>query len=432
MKTITLACFLFLTAFFANTVTAQFVAGAGNTTVLLNNGDLVGIGTLAPTPYKINVVRTDNNSSFAMFRNATANATTGTVLIDLQNSAAIRWRYGVGGVGNGLGLTAGQFYIERAGIGAVLTIPTNGNVGIGVNAPAQKLQVNGNIGTIGDQSGLFFSNGEFFKDAPGVGIANLEIRAHANFAPDGNCAHNLGTPTLQWNNLYLCGTVMKVQKGVSNIQDLTYGLKDILKLRAVTYTDDQKKIGLIAQEAQKVIPEMVSTSTIITDEATGKVTTMQNEQLGLDYDVLVPVLVNAIKEQQAAIEAKDKQLNDLQAQVEEFQTQLNELKSMLVTQGLQPGNKIGNENSSKAILQSVAPNPFNTKTTIRYFIPNNGGSVAINIVAANGGVMKTYSGLQKGSGQLVINGSELAAGTYMAVLVVNGVKVGSKQMVLTK
>jgi hypothetical protein len=397
MKTITLGCFLFLAGSFANAVTAQFVGGAGNTTVLFNNPDLVGAGTLAPT-YKLEVIRSDGNSKIAMFRNSyTGDNLDRTSLIDIQNGSGIRWRCAVGGTGNGLGLNAGQFYIERPGGNVVLTmLQNNGNVGIGVKAPVTKLQVAGHI------------------------------------TPSVNCIWDLGSPNLQWHNLYLCGIVMRVQKEVSNIQDLTYGLKDILKLRAVTYTDDQKKIGLIAQEAQKVIPEMVSTSTISIDETSGKITEEKNKHLGLDYDVMIPVFINAFKEQQAAIEAKDKQLNDLQAQVEEFQTQLNELKSMLVTQGLQQGNKIGNENLSKAILQSVAPNPFNTTTTIRYFIPDNAGSVAINIVGANGGVMKTYSGLQKGTGQLVINGSELAAGTYMAVLVVNGVKVSSKQMVLTK
>jgi hypothetical protein len=316
--------------------------------------------------------------------------------------------------------------------GANINVHTQFNlnqVGIGVFTPTEKLQVAGNIFIDGDQFSLIFENGQFIKDDPG----NLgQLRVHANWLPDANCAHDLGANTLQWRDLYLCGAVKKVQKGISNIQDLTYGLKDILKLRAVTYNDDQKTIGLIAQEAQKVIPEMVSNSTIKIDETTGKITEEKNENLGIDYDILGPVLVKAVQEQQAAIEAKDKQLNDLQAQVEEFQTQLNELKSMLVTKGLLPGNKIGNESSSKAILQSVAPNPFNTKTTIRYFIPDNAGSVAINIVGANGGVMKTYSGLQKGNGQLVINGSELAAGTYMAVLVVNGLKVSSRQMVLTK
>ena len=49
------------------------------------------------------------------------------------------------------------------------------------------------------------------------------------------------------------------------------------------------KVGLIAQEVREIVPEVV-----LGDEA--------KETLGLNYAELVPVLINAIKEQQHQID----------------------------------------------------------------------------------------------------------------------------------
>jgi hypothetical protein len=88
----------------------------------------------------------------------------------------------------------------------------------------------------------------------------------------------------------------------TNIKPLTYGLGELLRLKPVSYNwidPNQSKntqLGLIAQEAREVIPEMV-----IGDESKG--------MLGVNYTELIPVLINAIKEQQ-------KQIDDLKKQVE--------------------------------------------------------------------------------------------------------------------
>jgi len=87
-----------------------------------------------------------------------------------------------------------------------------------------------------------------------------------------------------------------------DIKSSSYGLKELLSLRPVTYQwrDPEKhgqgtQVGLIAQEVQKIIPELVT--------ARG-----HGDELALNYVGLVPVLVKAIQEQQAQIQAlKDQQ-----------------------------------------------------------------------------------------------------------------------------
>jgi hypothetical protein len=58
------------------------------------------------------------------------------------------------------------------------------------------------------------------------------------------------------------------------------------------------KIGLIAQDVRKVVPEVV-----VGDET--------KENLGMNYAELVPVLINAIKEQQKEINSIQHQINNL-------------------------------------------------------------------------------------------------------------------------
>lgn len=78
-------------------------------------------------------------------------------------------------------------------------------------------------------------------------------------------------------------------------------LDKINQLKGVSFTwknDNKKSIGLIAQDVEKVFPELV-----LTDENTGL--------KSLQYGNLVAVLIEAVKEQQ-------KQINELKKEIEEL------------------------------------------------------------------------------------------------------------------
>ena len=85
------------------------------------------------------------------------------------------------------------------------------------------------------------------------------------------------------------GSDLRLKKNISN---LGYGLHEIMQLRPVSYqwrepADGKPNLGLIAQEVEQVIPEIVAHGT---DEAS---------MMGLNYTALVPVLIKAIQEQNA-------------------------------------------------------------------------------------------------------------------------------------
>ena len=75
-----------------------------------------------------------------------------------------------------------------------------------------------------------------------------------------------------------------------NIKPTNYGLNELLKLNPVEFKwkeKDGKEIGLIAQEVEEIVPEIIKENKRINDDTLYK---------QVDYEKLVPVLINSIKE----------------------------------------------------------------------------------------------------------------------------------------
>ncbi|MFC1742077.1 tail fiber domain-containing protein, partial [Nanoarchaeota archaeon] len=85
-----------------------------------------------------------------------------------------------------------------------------------------------------------------------------------------------------------------------DITDIDYGLEAVMDLRPVSYKmkngSNHTLLGLIAQEVEDVIPELVRYG---------------NDHYGLVYDGFTPVLTKAIQEQQAEIESLQDQVDSL-------------------------------------------------------------------------------------------------------------------------
>jgi hypothetical protein len=99
----------------------------------------VGVGITTPAaPLEIAVT----TSLGAKLRNRNTTTTAdGTIIFDMANNSGNLWRTAVGGKNNGIGINAGQYYIERAGIGATFLIDQTGKTGIGNVAPVAQLDV---------------------------------------------------------------------------------------------------------------------------------------------------------------------------------------------------------------------------------------------------------------------------------------------------
>jgi len=83
-----------------------------------------------------------------------------------------------------------------------------------------------------------------------------------------------------------------------------------------------------------------------------------------------------------------------------------------------------------AALYQNSPNPWTETTEIRYELPEGAKDAAIYIFDLSGKLLKTLTATSAGS--VTLKGSELKAGLYFYSLVVDGQKIDTKQMILTK
>jgi hypothetical protein len=109
-----------------------------------------------------------------------------------------------------------------------------------------------------------------------------------------------------------------------NIQPIQLSLEKVMQLAGVSYEwkieeygskgfTEGRQIGLIAQDVEKVLPELVRT-----DEKGYK---------AVAYDKLMPVLVEAVKEQQSLISEKDARIEKLEKAIEMMEKRLRSLET---------------------------------------------------------------------------------------------------------
>jgi hypothetical protein len=228
-----------------------------------------------------------------------------------------------------------------------LTLLRNGNLGLGVLAPAEKLHVSGGnariegvvqLGTTPGINGVEFAYGLagkqsdagkicygcFGDPAHWLGIVGgglqanggsdrviklwseggLRIKGHA--LPNTDNGHSLGQSGLRWSSVWAVnGTINTSDANLkTNITTSPYGLSEVMQMNPVQYNwktnpKEDLQIGFLAQDIQKIIPEAV-------------VVPENGDPLGMKYTELIPVLVKAIQEQQKRIEELEKIVKKLQ------------------------------------------------------------------------------------------------------------------------
>ena len=168
----------------------------------------------------------------------------------------------------------------------------------------------------------------------------------------------------------------------------------------------RKKAGFIAQELEEVFPEAVYT--------------LPNGKKAIAYSEIIPLLVEAIKEQQNEIDelkqAKTVQTRSVIGEDEGKQSDMNSLM----------------DERLKAKLYSNIPNPFKEQTTISFFIPETASGASIHIYNLQGKQIKQINIEERGNGSVIINGYELTPGMYMYTLIVDGKEIDTKKMILTE
>ena len=146
--------------------------------------------------------------------------------------------------------------------------------------------------------------------------------------------NTLGKTNRRWGAVYATNGVITTSDMnlKTNVQPLTYGLKELLKLNTITYNwknyklgkttipleKQEKKIGFSAQQLLEILPEVVQTHSWVPVNENGDYKEVKNEHLGVNYSDIIPVTVKAIQEQQAQIEELKKEINELKLLIKEL------------------------------------------------------------------------------------------------------------------
>lgn len=202
---------------------------------------------------------------------------------------------------------------------------------------------------------------------------------------------------------------------------------------------DGRQFGFIAQELQEVFPELVHQQMNVTtfEEEPGKLNTEEIDYLGVDYLSMVPILTQAIKEQQELLEDKEERIDRLERDYEQMrrenramESRLDELaqivRQMQQNQSGQVNTQIETLNGAR--LEQNQPNPFQGSTTVPYFIPETVQRAELRFTDAAGRVLQSIVVSGRGQGQTILKTDQLSQGIYFYSLVLDGELVDTKKM----
>jgi hypothetical protein len=185
-----------------------------------------------------------------------------------------------------------------------------------------RVHSNGSI-SIGSNNTGVSANDTYFDNQVGFGVVTPTYRIEL----ENNTANGQGRGrAFAWD-------VYSDQRVKKEVKSLSYGLTELMKMNPVSYhhhassfengvltikNEYAKAIGFIAQEMYDIIPEVVS-----------KPKDEQVDLWSMDYEKIIPVLVNSIKEQQKLIMAQQAKVHELEMTLKSYDTKFAALEAKL-------------------------------------------------------------------------------------------------------
>ena len=304
----------------------------------------------------------------------------------------------------------------------------------------------------GGQVGLNFDNNYNFELRSGLranvldgqltnGTSRFKIQGSNGYCGIGTFSPNTRlhvNGSITYNGSLINGSDRRLKK---NIAEFALGLDELRQLNPVTYQYNgeaeietaETHIGMIAQELQKVAPEMVTEFTYEKEENGRSLGT--EDFLAIKESSIKYLLINSMKELADDNDAKDERIEELETELASMKEAIAQIQAQLA------GGKVDAKEAQDVSLGTTGtvaelaqnhPNPFNENTMINYFLPEGSTGAHMNIFSQDGKVLKTIKIDEAGQGQINLKANSLPAGSYMYQLVTDTGVVGTKTMVLAK
>jgi len=276
--------------------TALTLQSAGTTAVTIDTSQNVGIGTTSPT-VKLHVA-----SSVSGYTSSLADSVTNAATL-LKNNSGDSTVTSFGGTSTGVGT------IQRSNGGGtsaydIAINPFGGNLLVGTTSAKSYGQIQVYKASSTGYAQFSASDPNYNSGASQWVFGMNTIGAFAvyiNPVVGGNYGVYLTAGGTSWT----ANSDERLKDITGNIEN---ALDSVNSLRAVKYTlkaDEQehktKRVGLIAQDVEKVLPEVVDTN--------------ENGYLGVRYSEIVPLLVKAIQELKAINDTQAETINALTARI---------------------------------------------------------------------------------------------------------------------
>lgn len=262
----------------------------------------------------------------------------------------------------------------------------------------------GIVGTTGNNRDVNISDGVY----AGYFVGNVKVTGLINGITVGNSDSRYKKNIANLENKKTLNNVLQMLPVEYNLNQIyTKSTGDSIANNKGLYNEEsqmfkKKHYGLIAQDLQAIYPDLVYED--------------DNGYLSVNYTGIIPLLIESIKELNTELETiKTKTATP---------TSPNKIKS---------NGEVDDTNAlTYPILEQNIPNPFNTTTSIGFYLPGTIGSASVYVYNMNGVQLKNYSISERGKGTVTIQGSEFNAGMYLYALIADGKVIDTKRMILTK
>lgn len=303
-------------------------------------------------------------------------------VMGIGGGAASGWNYGVCGMLTGTNHGAGVYGSSKWDNGCVIP---------GLYAG----YFNGNVGVTGE-----LEVSEITADAITAEVittpSDYRLKENVRSVGSGTLSGIMNMNVVEYNYIETVKETIPYDLSDTATVSATY----MARSKEVSPAPVQKHYGFIAQDLQKVYPDLV----------------VENEEgyLGINYLEIIPLLVRSIQELKAEV------------------NMLHDGEIFRNSQGYIAGQGLTSLETIVTTLYQNIPNPFTESTHIQCVVAEDVTNSNLYIYNMNGEQILEFPITERGSASVTIDGGSLSAGMYLYTLVADGQVIDTKRMILTK